>query len=84
MIGLKFDDPDIINVGVGEDIMISDLAKKVKEIVGFEGEVSWDKTKPDGTPRKLMNIDKIKSLNWKPTIELGAGIKDVYEKYIAN
>ena len=79
-----YDDPDIINVGVGEDIMISDLAKKVKEIVGFEGEVSWDKTKPDGTPRKLMNIDKIKSLNWKPTIELGAGIKDVYEKYIAN
>lgn len=79
-----YDDPEIINVGVGEDIMINDLAKMIKEVVGFEGEIHWDKTKPDGTPRKLMDIDKIKSLGWKPEIQLEAGINSVYEQYIVS
>lgn len=68
-----------INVGVGEDISIKDLALLVKKIVGYEGEVVHDLTKPDGTPRKLMNVDKLTNAGWKATISLEDGIQTVYE-----
>jgi GDP-L-fucose synthase len=68
-----------INIGVGEDIAIKDLALLVKEIVGYEGEIVHDLTKPDGTPRKLMNVDRLTETGWKATTTLENGIRAVYE-----
>jgi GDP-L-fucose synthase len=70
----------LVNIGVGEDISILDLAKLVKQIVGFEGEILNDSTKPDGTPRKLMDVSKLTALGWKASISLEEGIKKVYEE----
>lgn len=70
----------IVNIGVGQDISILNLANLVKKIVGFEGEILTDSTKPDGTPRKLMDVSKITSLGWKASISLEEGIKNVYEE----
>ncbi len=70
-----------VNIGTGEDIMIKDLATKVKEVVGFKGEIDWDTSKPDGTPRKLMDVSKVLSLGWQPGITLDEGIKSVFEDY---
>ena len=71
-----------INIGTGKDLTIKNLAKKVKATVGFEGELIWDSTKPDGTPRKLMDVSKINNLGWKEKVDLDEGIKLVYDKYI--
>lgn len=73
-------DSGLVNIGVGEDISILDLAKMVKQIVGFEGEFLTDTTKPDGTPRKLMDVSKLTNLGWKATISLEEGIQKVYEE----
>ena len=73
-------DSGLVNIGVGEDISILDLAKMVKQIVGFEGDIITDTTKPDGTPRKLMDVSKLTNLGWKATISLEEGIKKVYEE----
>ena len=75
----SFEGEGPINVGVGEDISIKDLALLVKNIVGYQGEIVHDLTKPDGTPRKLMNVDKLTNAGWKATISLEEGIKSVYE-----
>jgi len=64
----------IINIGTGLDLTIADLAKKIKEVVGFEGELLFDTSKPDGTPKKQLNIDRIKTLGWEPKISLDEGI----------
>lgn len=71
-----------INIGTGRDQTIKELAHLVKSIVGFEGELEWDTTKPDGTKRKLLNVDKLHALGWKETISLEQGIRSVYEDYI--
>ena len=73
-------DAGLVNIGVGEDISILDLAKTVKQIVGFEGDIITDTSKPDGTPRKLMDVSKLASLGWKASISLEEGIKKVYEE----
>lgn len=73
-------DSGLVNIGVGEDISILDLAKMVKQIVGFEGEIITDTSKPDGTPRKLMDVSKLTNLGWKASISLEEGIKKVYEE----
>lgn len=70
----------LVNIGVGEDISILDLAKLVKKIVGFEGEIQLDTSKPDGTPRKLMDVSKLNGLGWKASTSLEEGIKMVYEE----
>ena len=75
----NYDQPEIINIGVGEDLSIKELAMLVKEIVGFVGELRFDTSKPDGTPRKLMDTSKINNLGWKASISLKDGIKKVYE-----
>ena len=75
----NYDDDVAINVGVGEDIAIKDLAELIKGVVGFEGEIEWDFTKPDGTPRKLLDVSRIESLGWKATISLEDGIRSTYE-----
>ena len=73
-------DSGLVNIGVGEDISIIDLAKMVKKIVGYEGEILTDTSKPDGTPRKLMDVSKLTNLGWKASIGLEEGIKKVYEE----
>ena len=76
----RYNESGLVNIGVGEDISIFDLAKLVKKIVGFEGEIQLDTSKPDGTPRKLMDVSKLNSLGWKASISLEKGIKMVYEE----
>jgi GDP-L-fucose synthase len=76
----NYDQEGAINVGVGEDISILNLAKLVKQIVGFEGEIITDISKPDGTPRKLMDVGKLRNLGWKAQINLNIGIDRVYNE----
>jgi GDP-L-fucose synthase len=73
-------EPGLVNIGVGEDVSILNLAKMVQQIVGFGGEIVTDTTKPDGTPRKLMDVSKLTSLGWKARISLEEGIKKVYDE----
>lgn len=79
---LHYNSPDIINVGTGEEISILDLAKRVGEAVGFDGEIVLDVSKPDGTPRKLMDSTKFKALGFKPKIKLDEGIKLAYQDFL--
>jgi GDP-L-fucose synthase len=74
-----YNQPEIINVGTGKDLSVRELAELICEIVGFEGGLSWDPSKPDGTPRKVLDISKIQSLGWKPAIRLREGIARTYE-----
>src|SRR3989344_3371330 len=80
----NYDSSEIINIGTGEDLSISELANMVKEIVGYQGTIVWDSSKPDGTPRKLLDVSKIQSLGWKHSINLEDGIKRSYDWYKAN
>jgi GDP-L-fucose synthase len=75
-----YNEAGLVNIGVGEDISIKDLALLVKKIVGFKGELKFDTTKPDGTPRKLMDVSKLHSFGWKHKINLEEGIRGVYEE----
>ncbi len=79
----SFDVP-LINIGYGKEISIKDLTYLVKDIVGFKGEIKFDTTKPDGTPRKLLDITRLKELGWKPKISLKEGIKNTYEWCLKN
>src|SRR5437763_207545 len=80
----KYDSPEIINVGCGEDVTIRELAELICDVVGFDGELVWDITKPDGTPRKLLDTTKIRALGWQPSIPLQQGIAQTYEWFVAN
>src|SRR6266550_2736110 len=80
----KYDSPEIINVGCGEDISIHELAELICDVVGFDGELSWDTTKPDGTSRKLLDITKLHDLGWQPTIRLRDGVAQTYDWFLAN
>jgi GDP-L-fucose synthase len=80
----KYDSPEIINIGCGEDISIRELAELICDVVGFDGELTWDATKPDGTPRKLLDVTRLWALGWKPSIPLRDGIARTYEWYRAN
>lgn len=80
----QYDSSEVINVGSGEDISIRELAELICDVVGFRGEVKWDRSKPDGTPRKLLDISKIRSLGWTPTVGLRDGIARVYEWFLDN
>jgi len=73
-----------INIGTGEDISIDGLAEIVKEVVGFQGDIRYDTSKPDGTPRKLLDVDRIASLGWRPRISLREGLAQTYAWYKAN
>ena len=80
----NYDSPEIINVGPGEDLTIRELTEIISEIVGFQGEIKWDTTKPDGIPRKLLDVGKINGLGWRATIPLGEGIRRTYRWYLEN
>ena len=74
--------PDLVNIGSGEDLPIADLARLVKDVVGFEGELGFDTSKPDGTPRKLLDISKLKGLGWSPSIDLESGLAATYQDFL--
>src|SRR3970282_742231 len=76
----NYNEEGLVNIGIGEDISILDLAILVKKVVGFEGDIFTDSTKPDGTPRKLMDVTKLTNLGWKATITLEEGIQKVYDE----
>jgi len=77
----NYSDEEIINVGYGSDVTVRELAETIKTIVGFKGEIVWDKSKPDGTPRKLMDSSRLFALGWKPRIGLEAGIRLAYQDF---
>ena len=80
----KYDSPEIINIGCGEDISIRELAELICDVVGFKGELGWDSTKPDGTPRKLLDVSRIHALGWRHRIGLREGIARTYEWFLEN
>ena len=80
----SYDDEPLINVGCGADVSISELATLVGRIVGFQGSVVFDRSKPDGTPRKLLDVTRLSSLGWEPRIRLEDGIRDTYDWYRAS
>ena len=77
----KYDDEDIINIGTGEDVTIKELAETIIDVTGYKNYYEWDTTKPNGTPRKVLNVDKMKALGWEPKISLREGIESTYEWY---
>lgn len=79
-----YSDHEHVNVGSGEDIAIEDLARLVMKVIGFEGELAKETSKPDGTPRKLMSAEKIRGLGWGPSISLEEGLEEAYDWYLAN
>ena len=78
----SYNDGDIVNIGTGEDVAIREMAEMVKRVVGYEGKLEWDIEKPDGTPRKLLDITKLHGLGWKHRIALEDGIRDTYAWYV--
>jgi GDP-L-fucose synthase len=78
----NYEGTEFLNVGVGEDISIVELAETIKEIVGFEGKIKWNTEMPDGTPRKLLDVSKLAAMDWKPTIGLTEGIKLAYADFL--
>jgi GDP-L-fucose synthase len=80
----KYDSAETINVGLGDDMPIRELAETVAAVVGFEGEIEWDSSKPDGMPRKLLDTTRINELGWQPQIKLRDGVADTYAWYVEN
>ncbi len=80
----RYDSPEIVNVGVGEDVTIRELAELMCEVIGYEGRLVFDETKPDGTPRKLLDVSRITALGWRAEIPLRDGIRQTYQWYLAN
>jgi len=80
----KYDSDEIINVGSGVDVTIKELTGHIADVVGYTGKIVWDTSKPNGTPRKVLNVDKIKSLGWEPTLDLKEGLQKTFEWYKEN
>ncbi|HXB05497.1 MAG TPA: GDP-L-fucose synthase [Puia sp.] len=77
----EYNEPGLVNIGTGEDLEIGELARLIRDIVGYTGEIIHDRTKPDGTPRKLMDVSKLHGMGWKASIPLGDGLRRVYEDF---
>ena len=75
----RYDSDEIINIGTGEDVTIKELADMIVDVTGYENDYVWDTSKPNGTPRKVLNVDKVKSLGWEPKISLREGLESTYE-----
>ena len=80
----NYSDPEIVNVGTGVDVSIGELAELVKNIVGYRGNLRFDATKPDGTPRKLLDVSRLKQLGWQPKIDLATGLAATYRWFLEN
>jgi GDP-L-fucose synthase len=78
----KYDSPETINVGTGEDQSIREIAELVAKVVGYEGEIAWDTSKPDGMPRKLLDVHRLKALGWSPTTSLEDGLRDTVQWFL--
>jgi GDP-L-fucose synthase len=79
----EYNEPGFVNIGTGKDLTIKDLALLIKKVIGFEGTLTFDSSKPDGTPRKLMDVSKLHSFGWKHTVELEEGIELAYRDFLA-
>jgi GDP-L-fucose synthase len=79
-----YDSPELINVGTGEDLSIRELAEMIRRITGYTGKLAFDPTKPDGTPRKLLDVSRINALGWKARIPLEQGLADTWRWYLAH
>lgn len=75
--------PPLLNIGCGEDLTIRELVDMVKQIIGFSGDVNWDRGKPDGTPQKLLDVTRLSAFGWKPRTGLNEGIGQAYEDYLS-
>lgn len=80
----RYDSSDIVNIGCGEDVSIAELARLIGDVTGYTGRLTFDASKPDGTPRKLLDVSRLFALGWRPRIQLRAGIQGVYDWYLAN
>jgi GDP-L-fucose synthase len=80
----NYDEDIAINLGVGEEISIADLSKLVQETVGFAGDIVWDRSKPDGTPRKLLDVSRMHALGWNSRISLVEGVSATYKWFVDN
>ena len=80
----KYESPEIVNIGCGEDLTIRELAEQIARLTGFTGEVRWDTAKPDGTPRKLLDVSRLAALGWKPRIPLAEGLRKTYDWWLAS
>jgi GDP-L-fucose synthase len=80
----RYDSGEIINIGSGNDLTIRELAERIADIVGYRGVLEWDKTKPDGTPRKLLDVSRMSALGWRPRIALDVGIRETYRWFLEN
>ena len=80
----NYDDPETINVGSGQEVSISDLAALISDVVGFEGDISHDLSKPDGTPRKILDSSRLLTMGWSPRWQLRDGIVDAYAWFVEN
>ena len=78
-----YHEPNLINIGTGEDLTIKDLALTIKDVVGFKGDLTFDSSKPDGTPRKLMDVSKLHALGWKHKVSLKEGLQLAYQDYLS-
>ena len=81
---ISYDSSEIINIGTGQDLTIKELTELISIIIGYKGEIKWDTSKPNGTPKKVLNVDKIKTLGWSPKIGVRQGIYNTYEWYNEN
>jgi GDP-L-fucose synthase len=79
----NYDDDIPINIGASEDLEIGELAEQIKDVVGFSGNIAWDKSKPDGTPRKFLDSSRIRAMGWSPSISLSTGISQTYAWYVS-
>jgi GDP-L-fucose synthase len=79
-----YSDMEHVNLGTGEDVTIRQLAETITETVGFEGELAFDASKPDGTPRKLLDVSKINQLGWHPKLDLETGLRTAYQWFVEN
>jgi len=80
---LRYESPEIVNIGCGEDLTIRELAEKIARLIGFGGAIQWDPSKPDGTPRKLLDVSRITALGWKPKTSLDAGLPQAYAWWLS-
>lgn len=79
-----YNNPEIVNIGTGEDVSIKEFAELVRDVVGYQGEIVWDSSKPDGTPRKLLDVSRVNGLGWKASISLRQGVEQTYAWYMNN
>jgi len=76
-------EPPLVNIGVGTDVTIAELAQLVREVTGFSGDIVFDRSKPDGTPRKLMDVRLLESTGWRATTALAQGLRQAYQEFVA-